>query len=60
MSEIQPTPPSGETAEPWTYPRHDVDERIRTLVDNAPEFSDKQISQIRLLLHSAPLNYKEA
>jgi hypothetical protein len=34
------------------YPRADVDVRIRELVDNAPEFSAKQINRIRLLLHA--------
>jgi DNA-binding transcriptional MerR regulator len=34
------------------YPRDDVDERIRELVENAPEFSTEQINRIRLLLHA--------
>ena len=33
------------------YPRDDVDERIRELVEGAPEFSAEQINKIRLLLH---------
>jgi hypothetical protein len=36
------------------YPRASVDARIRELVEGAPEFSAKQINQIRLLLHAAP------
>jgi predicted site-specific integrase-resolvase len=35
-----------------TYPRADVDARIRELVDAAPEPTAKQINEIRLLLHS--------
>ena len=35
-----------------TYPRDDVDERIPELVESAPEFSTKQINQIRVLLHA--------
>jgi hypothetical protein len=34
------------------YPRDDVDERIRELVANAPEFSAEQVNKIRLLLHA--------
>jgi hypothetical protein len=34
------------------YPRDNVDERIRELVEGAPEFSAKQINRIRLLLHA--------
>jgi hypothetical protein len=37
-----------------TYPRDDVDERIRELVENAPEFSAEQVNKIRLLLHATP------
>jgi hypothetical protein len=37
-----------------TYPRADVDTRIRELVDNAPEFSTRQLNTIRLLLHATP------
>lgn len=36
------------------YPRDDVDERIRELVEGAPEFSAKQLNRIRLLLHATP------
>jgi hypothetical protein len=35
-----------------SYPRPDVDARIRELVDAAPEPTAKQINEIRLLLHS--------
>jgi hypothetical protein len=41
------------------YPRDEVDPRIRELVENAPEFSAKQINQIRLLLHAAPAEAAE-
>ncbi|HTX95103.1 MAG TPA: helix-turn-helix domain-containing protein [Mycobacterium sp.] len=34
------------------YPRDDVDERIRELVDGAPDFTPQQINRIRLLLHA--------
>jgi DNA-binding transcriptional MerR regulator len=34
------------------YPRDNVDERIRELVEGAPEFSAAQINKIRLLLHA--------
>jgi hypothetical protein len=40
--------------------RHDavppvnVDERIRELIDGAPEFSAEQVNRIRLLLHATP------
>jgi predicted site-specific integrase-resolvase len=37
-----------------TYPRANVDEKIRELVSRAPEFSAKQVNQIRLLLHAVP------
>jgi excisionase family DNA binding protein len=37
-----------------TYPRDDVDERIRELVEGAPEFTPAQIDKIRLLLHATP------
>jgi hypothetical protein len=33
------------------YPRDDVDQRIRELVEGAPEFNAAQINKIRLLLH---------
>ena len=36
------------------YPRADVDEQIRELVDGAPEFTPRQVNRIRLLLHAAP------
>ena len=36
------------------YPRADVDQRIRELVDSAPEFTPQQVNRIRLLLHAAP------
>jgi hypothetical protein len=36
------------------YPRAQVDAAIRELVEGAPEFSAKQINQIRLLLHAVP------
>ena len=35
------------------YPRADVDDRIRELIEGAPEFSTKQINQIRLLLQTS-------
>jgi hypothetical protein len=40
------------------YPRADVDERIRELVDTAPELTPQQINRIRLLLHAAPAEAK--
>jgi hypothetical protein len=36
------------------YPRDDVDERIRELVEGAPEFTTEQVNKIRLLLHATP------
>ena len=36
------------------YPRDNVDERIRELVEGAPEFSVEQLNKIRLLLHATP------
>jgi hypothetical protein len=36
------------------YPRTGVDERIRELIEGAPEFTAEQISRIRLLLHATP------
>ena len=37
-----------------TYPRDDVDDRIRELVEAAPEFSAAQVNKIRLFLHATP------
>ena len=36
------------------YPRADVDDRIRELVEGAPEFSAEQVNKIRLFLHATP------
>ena len=36
------------------YPRADVDDRIRELVEGAPEFTAAQLNKIRLLLHATP------
>ena len=36
------------------YPRDDVDQRIRELVESAPEFTPQQVNRIRLLLHAVP------
>ena len=36
------------------YPRADVDQQIRELVEGAPEFTPQQVNRIRLLLHAAP------
>ncbi len=36
------------------YPRDDVDQRIRELVEAAPEFTPAQVNRIRLLLHATP------
>jgi hypothetical protein len=52
--------PAEITAMIVTYPRDDVDERIRELVEGAPEFTPQQVNRIRLLLHSAPAEAKAA
>ena len=36
------------------YPPTQVDDRIREIVEAAPEFTAEQINRIRLLLHATP------
>jgi excisionase family DNA binding protein len=35
------------------YPRRDLDERVRQIIDAAPELSDAQVNRLRLVFESA-------